>query len=387
MRALVVDQGLDRGSLAAVRALRADGWAVGVGSPRPGLAGSSRAVDRWHFVPAAEDGVGGYLDAVGAAIDTGDYEIVFSADDIGILALSLYRDELDAVVPYGPHETVLRALDKLELTRAAEAVGLRAPRTEEAGETVTHLAGPLIVKARLHSILLPGAPGRLDTSIARTPREANQAIAAIRSAGVEPILQEVVEGELMAFQAVIDRGGKMLGAVQQTSPRTWPPDAGSSARSHTLALDERLADHVAALLRRLGWFGLAQLQFIAPRDGGAPRLIDLNGRFYGSLALAVASGSNLPGIWARLATGRPLRSEGSARPGVEYQWLSRDLRDSWRREGPRGALDALRASTRSVHSVWSRDDPWPAVRHYGSQLAKAGSRRARSLRRRGATRG
>jgi hypothetical protein len=64
MRALIIDQGLDRGSLAAVRALRDDGWTVGVGSPVRGLAGSSRAVSRWHEVPAAERGLSEYLETV-----------------------------------------------------------------------------------------------------------------------------------------------------------------------------------------------------------------------------------------------------------------------------------------------------------------------------------
>jgi hypothetical protein len=50
---LVLDQGLDRGSLAAVRALTDDGWIVGVGLPFRGLSGSSCFAERWHRVPAA----------------------------------------------------------------------------------------------------------------------------------------------------------------------------------------------------------------------------------------------------------------------------------------------------------------------------------------------
>ena len=381
MRALIVDQGLDRGSLAAVRALRDDGWTVGVGSPVRGLAGSSRAVSRWHEVPAAECGVDEYIDTIRRVVAAGRYDIVFSSDDIGVLALSRHREEIGAVVPYAEHDAVVRSLDKLEMTRAAEAVGLSVPRTSEArDEVVERLDAPTIVKPRLHSVLRPGAPGRLETVVARSPEEAREAVAGIREAGVEAILQEVVEGDLMSFQAVVDRDGRMLAPVQQLSPRTWPPDSGSAARGHTVAVDALLAGRVASLFQCLGWFGLAQLQFIAPQDGGDPRLIDLNGRFYSSLALAVASGRNLPAIWARLATGRPVEAASAPRPGCTYQWFSRDLRDSWRRKGLRGAIETVRLSGRSVHSVWSRDDPWPAVHHYGLQLAAAGSRRVHALR-------
>ena len=376
MRALIMDQGLDRGSLAAVRALRDDGWTVGVGSPVRGLAGSSRAVSRWHEVPAAERGLAEYLEAVRTAVDEGGYDVVFSSDDIGVLALSRHRDGIGAVVPYACHDTVVRSLDKLAMTCAAQASGLSVPCTAQAtDDAVERLDAATIVKPRLHSVLLPGAPGRLQTVLARSPEEARVAIAEIREAGVEPVLQEVIEGDLMSFQAVIDRDGGMLAPVQQISPRTWPPDSGSAARGHTVAIDPVLAGRVAELFQRLGWFGLAQLQFIAPHDGGEPRLIDLNGRYYSSLALAVASGPNLPGIWARLATGLAVESIPPSEPGHSYQWFSRDLRASWRAEGLRGAAGTVRISAGSVHSVWRHDDPWPSLHHYGSQLAVSGGRR------------
>jgi predicted ATP-grasp superfamily ATP-dependent carboligase len=380
MRALVLDQGLDRGSLAAVRALHDDGWSVGVGSPFRGLSGTSRFAERWHRVPAAEGGVGDYLDAVAGAVAEGSYRVVFSADDIGVLALSRHRHEVGAVVPYADHATVVRSIDKLEMTRAAERAGLAVPHTVEAtDEAVAAVAEPTIVKPRLHSVLQPGAPGRLDTTISTTPAEAREAVATIRAAGVEAILQEVVDGELASFQAVIDSEGRMLAPVQQRSPRSWPPGSGSAARSHTVGVDPSLSARVLDLFHDLGWFGLAQLQFIAPHGGGEPRLIDLNGRFYSSLALAVASGANLPAIWARLATGLPLRPWRPSRLGCSYQWFSRDLRDSWRHDRTRGILVALGVGATSVHGAWSRHDPLPALNLYGTQLVTAGSRRARRL--------
>ena len=67
-RPRALDQGLDRGSLAAVRTLHDDGWSVAVGSPFRGLSGASRLAERWHRVPAAEGGVGDYIDAVAGAV-------------------------------------------------------------------------------------------------------------------------------------------------------------------------------------------------------------------------------------------------------------------------------------------------------------------------------
>ncbi len=82
--------------------------------------------------------------------------------------------------------------------------------------------------------------------------------------------------------------------------------SGASCRAVTVPVDPDLSARAAALFRVLGWFGLAELQFLVPAAGPA-RLIDLNGRFYGSLALAVRAGANLPASWAALATGRDVK--------------------------------------------------------------------------------
>ena len=198
---------------------------------------------------------------------------------------------------------------------------------------------------------------------------------------MEPILQEVVQGDLMSFQAVMDREGRMLAPVQQLSPRTWPPDSGSAARSHTVAMDAVLAAPGGAPSSgSLGWFGLAQLQFIAPHDGGEPRLIDLNGRYYSSLALAVASGPNLPGIWARLAT-EPARRVGPAVRAriTPTSGSAATCAPHGVRRGSAARRARMRISAGSVHSVWRHDDPWPSVHHYSAQLAASGGRRLQAV--------
>jgi hypothetical protein len=134
-----------------------------------------------------------------------------------------------------------------------------------------------------------------------------------------------------------------------------------TARGRTVQLDRSLAERVEALLRALGWFGLAELQFI-DGQGPEPFLLDLNGRFYGSLALAVGSGSNLPAIWAALATGRAAPA-ASPRPGTRYQWLEGDMRCAVRARQRRASelIRTLRYGRGAHHSLGSLRDPGPAL--------------------------
>ena len=161
-------------------------------------------------------------------------------------------------------------------------------------------------------------------------------------------------------------------AVQQRSQAIWPRRTGGTVRATTEPIDEALAGKVAALLADLHWFGIAQTQFQAPREG-EPVLIDLNGRFYGSMALALAAGPNLPAIWAALAIGQPLPEIEPARPGVRYHWLESDLRRVV--DERKGVFKSLGYALAARHGLWDLHDPGPAARHV-RRLARRALRRA-----------
>jgi predicted ATP-grasp superfamily ATP-dependent carboligase len=365
MRALVVEQGWSRGALAAVRALAAAGWTVGVAAPdRRGLAGWSRRPARWHPVRPLQPSVDAFVDSVATAVRAGGYDVVFGAGEAELLALSAGRDRLDAVFPHAAHDAVLRAVDKGELTRAAAAVGLAVPDEIDV-DAVPDESTPVVVKARLHARPdLPGAPPRIDSTVVVGRSAVRRRAAEIRALGGDPQIQVFHTGTLTAYAAVRGRSGEGVVADSwQRAARIWPPDAGASCRAETITVDDGLTGRAEALLEELGWFGLAELQFLVGEDG-VPRLIDLNGRFYGSISLAVAAGANLPAVWADLAVGRRPPQRVRAVPGVRYHWGTADLRRAVRER--RGGLVQDLASTVAYgvgarHSVFSAADPGPAL--------------------------
>ena len=67
----------------------------------------------------------------------------------------------------------------------------------------------------------------------------------------------------------------------------------------------KLRSRVSALLTDLGWEGLFELELIEREDGGW-HAIDMNPRPYGSMALAIGAGCNLPALWCRHLLGAPV---------------------------------------------------------------------------------
>ena len=359
MRALIIDSGQGRGALAAARGLASAGWTVGMGGPtRAGLPMLSCAVRHRHLIPPLNGGTRAFLLGIERAIVARRYDVVFGCSDGEIVTLSRERSRIGARVAYPRHDVTLRAIDKGELGTAAREVGIASPPVAASADEARERwgAGPTIVKERVHGSAHVGLGVFLD------PASVDRCVQEMRAAGAVPLIQPLLEGRLMAFTSVLDEQGRMLARVQQVAERTYPRTAGLSVRAETVAVDEQLAEQVSLLLRRLGWFGLSELQFVLP-GSGPPILLDLNGRFYGSLALAIAAGVNLPDIWARIATGRMPVQAGDARPGVRYQWLEGDLRAA--RERSRGALrdlaGCLRYGMGVSAGIWSMRDPLPGL--------------------------
>jgi predicted ATP-grasp superfamily ATP-dependent carboligase len=169
--------------------------------------------------------------------------------------------------------------------------------------------------------------------------------------GEELLLQERVEGPLMALIVVVARDGLLVRRFQQIATRVWPEPAGPSRRAISVEPDEELAEGARSLLAAAGYWGLAHMQFIVTGDG--PRLIDVNTRFYGSMELALAAGVNLPAAWHDVTLDRPAGGSEPYTVGLNYRWLEADLIAAIK--GSPGLFE--RPPKPRTGPMWARDDP------------------------------
>ena len=319
----------------------------------------SRYVQRWYPVPFPGSVGAAFEGSLRAAVDDHAADVVVAAGDDWMLALAAAAPTLPSRVAHAPLSTLLRAVDKRSLTDAALAAGLAAPRTVSATAAgVASWEGPAVVKPRLH--WSPGRPAgaRVEARRASSPDELGLAVDAVRQAGGEAVLQEPVEGELMALAGVFV-SGRLVGRVQQRAVRVHPA-MGISSRAETTAVDEALAEGVCRMLSGLDWSGLAQVQFLRGVDGVA-KVIDLNGRFYGSMALAVAAGVNLPDLLARATMGDALGVVADALPGRRYVRVEGEMPRLLAQRSLREVGATLRFAVGATQAVWDGRDPMPVL--------------------------
>jgi predicted ATP-grasp superfamily ATP-dependent carboligase len=84
-------------------------------------------------------------------------------------------------------------------------------------------------------------------------------------------------------------------------------------------------EYSTRLLGAKRWSGVAMVEYKLDSRDHSPKLMEVNGRFWGSLQLAVDSGVDFPFLLYQLATGAELRLPGPYQLGVRTRWLSGDV--------------------------------------------------------------
>jgi predicted ATP-grasp superfamily ATP-dependent carboligase len=365
--------------LAALRALDRAGFETWAAVCTPTALGArSRAPAGVVEVPDCRTDPDGFVNSLADAARRLGVAAVLPGTEAALLALAGREDAFPASVVVGnaPEATVRRATDKTALGLLSLRAGLDMPPTRvvAAGDldATEPLTFPAIVKPLRSELSTEGRLRRFDASRVESRAELERSL---RSLPDEVgLVQPYIDGRLISVNGVAF-GGRLHGANQHVVHRVWPDRCGQACYAETIPMTPQRERAVAAFMKELGWSGVFNLQLIE-RDGH-DYVIDLNPRFYVSLTLAVAAGLNLPAIWLSLLLDLPFEARGY-RAGVRFREEKGDPRAivAALRRGELAAARGLLPRRRTVHALFSRRDPRPALSIFGDALAALRSGRA-----------
>lgn len=251
--------------------------------------------------------------------------------EVDVYALSRYRAEFDDHVAtlWPAFDTLRRVHDRMRLVEAGAEAGVPVPRTKLLGE-VDDWDRELIVKARY--ALLAGEyadelPSDTIREVGRTRylepgREPDRA--AIREAmGHTPIVQEYVPGPEYSFRALYDHGDPVV-TSQIRQLRAFKYAGGASVCRSSVHVPE-LEEAGTALLDRLDWHGLAEVEFIEDARTGEFTLMEVNPRIWASISCDVAAGVDFPYYYWLLAAGESVSGDTDYDVGVVTHLLRGEL--------------------------------------------------------------
>jgi hypothetical protein len=298
------------------------------------------------------------------------------------------------IVGCGPDEMLKTAFDKALTLKRAAVAGVRIPPTHfpkslgDALHAVDEIGLPCVIKPRWSNawdgkeFLPPKSPTYLNTH-----NHLAELFTSYKQGEHWPLLQGFVAGQGKGVFALCDQGQVVAWFAHERLRDTRPTGSSSSLR-RSIRLEPRLREPAEKLLSQLKWHGPAMVEF---KDDGIsePCLMEINGRFWGSLQLAIDAGVDFPKLWVFILKGERVSPVHSYTEGLTLRWIWGDVKRLFfiMRGAPAGypgsfpgigqglkeLLGPQPAGT--IMEMWRRDDWRPGVGELAGGLRELFARR------------
>lgn len=261
--------------------------------------------------------------------------LVLPLTESSTLRVSENRDRLFAAgarLALADHDILLRAFDKDATRRIAESVGVATPRTrvvttlDEARDAVEAIGLPAVLKALTSEETDAGGALRAAGAplYARTPAQLDAAFDAMRRRSSRILVQEFIGGAGTGYFALMVNGQALAEFAHRRIRDVRPTGSGSAVRE-SIAVEPAMREASLAILSELRFHGVAMVEFKRRADGELV-FLEVNGRFWNSLALAIHAGVDFPALLADVADHGDATSPPPYRVGVRCRWFLGDAR-------------------------------------------------------------
>jgi predicted ATP-grasp superfamily ATP-dependent carboligase len=381
-----VTDGDQRPALAIVRTLGRRGLRVMVGEEGPAsLASSSKYCVRHVTYPSPYSDWSAFERFLADFVAREHVDLVMPVTDVTTRAVCANQERLErhcalAVPPLGSFDLVT---NKARLLEYAASCGVPIPRTHVVDgaarlpEVLESIAFPAVVKSVQSRIPTEHGWESSGVHYAYCRAELEQLYQDHDVFSRYPsLIQERIVGPGVGVFVLFDRG-TLVADFAHKRLREKPPAGGASVLSESAPVDARLRDHAIRLLGPIGWHGVAMMEYKQDQSSGDFLLMEVNGRFWGSLQLAIDAGVDFPFLAWQLATGQRPEVLPPYAVGVRNRWLCGDVdhlllrlfrserslhlpagtRSKWR-----ALADFLKFSEPGLHyDVATRDDLRPSI--------------------------
>jgi len=305
---------------------------------------------------------------------------LIATNEIFIVLLNEHRSLLEAHLQllFPPPNLFDLALHKDKTLRIARAVGVPTPRTEviESIDDLPRCAGmrfPVVLKPPHGDIR---SPLTFKALYVDSYEELCEEILRFGALGQYPLVQEYWQGTGVGVEVLMRRSSPLM-LFQHRRIHEYPITGGASVYCESMPLNPKLVDYSVTLLKAMGWDGVAMVEFKFDEKTGEAALMEVNGRFWGSLPLALHAGADFPYVFYLSSLdghalpkfqSRAVRCRSLA---GDTKWLIGTLRDG---KAPklRAMMDYLTAFRPGVrYFIWAIDDPMPAVYQFVRRVLTA----------------
>ena len=255
--------------------------------------------------PSPEVDLPGFTEFLLNTVKARKIDLIIPVTDLVILPLVSVREQLEEFtrIALPENEALGAVIDKKNTFQRAEKLGVPIPGTffvgdtEEAMRIAKNLTWPIVLKPQFSKKLLDSkGVESFKVTYALSTRDLYNAMQKIEGR-CDVLLQEYHPGVGYGIELLMS-DGQPLAAFAHRRLREVPLTGGVSSYRESAAIDSTLYDYALRLLSDIGWTGLAMVEF--KRNSSKAVLMEINGRVWGSIPLAVASGVDFPLLLTKL---------------------------------------------------------------------------------------
>jgi predicted ATP-grasp superfamily ATP-dependent carboligase len=248
-----------------------------------------------HEISAPEAGANAAVGDLRSLLEETAASAYLPLDDYAVwLAGALGDTGIPVAGPSG--ELVRYALDKTLQLETARTAGLPVPESEvvQSPEAVAPASYPAVVKPALALYEVDGRLVRPTGAAVANEAELER----VREKGWQPplVVQPLIYGTGEGLFGHVRRDGRVAAWSAHRRVRMLNPEGSASSACESIPVDTSLTGPAERLLGEIRWRGLFMLEFLRDEEG-RPWLMELNGRPWGSMALARRRGFEYP-AWA-----------------------------------------------------------------------------------------
>ncbi len=331
MSVLVID-GESNAALAVIRSLGKMGIEVDVGA-RTNLAPGffSKYCKNGFVYKNPEKDVKGFVKDLKEILERKDYKMLIPCSDFTILPISLDRNFFEKKVKIAlPNNELLRfAWSKSKTLKLARKIGVPIPKTffvkkiEELKKIEDKLKYPVVVKPESSKCLVKNQILDMQVKYANNFEELVRIFKKMFVNKKPSLIQESIKGSGVGFFALC-KDGKVKAFFMHKRLREISVDRGASTLREGI-FNKDVKKYGTKLLERIKWHGVAMVEFKIDEKDNKPKLMEINGRFWNSLPLAIISGVDFPFLLYKMFKGEKLKPISNYKTGVKCRWLSGDV--------------------------------------------------------------
>ena len=381
-RVLVLDANGQAG-LSLVRSLGRQGVSVTAGSSnRISLGRLSRHSDTAYKYPEPAESADRFIEHLIDYLHSTEHSVVIPVRDYTSTILSACKADIEktgSTVAIEEWETYEQVYDKGQLFDLVESLPVPSPETyqpkslADVDEIAAEMTYPAVVKPRSKTVW--DASGqchytRIDEShyvsspdeLVASYRELLGQNPVLEARDHYPLVQEYVPGTTTTTVVLADEG-TVLADFQEERIRTYPSSGGNSTLLRGLSQPQMRA-YASRVIEALEWTGPAMVEFMRTPDDEF-YLIEVNGRYWGSVPFAIESGVDFPWLHYRQLQGETIEETRSYRTDFRQQRLiNGDLKwllEQLQKGNPTALMAFLWSFLTAKQTFVSLSDPVPTV--------------------------